>query len=160
MQPGVRTEFQLQSPLLPLAGERLQFAGDPIPVEANAALSGFGPAAAAIKSLKETDSCSRQSLPVDEIQTAETLALNSLKPLGQIRDSFILAVNSDGLWIIDQHVAHERILFEKVLKERSSGPLGEGVIAYFKCSARTAASFCRAGLGFPWPSTSPQCGNW
>jgi DNA mismatch repair protein MutL len=46
-------------------------------------------------------------------------SLASLKPLGQIRDSFILAVNHEGLWIIDQHVAHERVLFEKVLKQRA-----------------------------------------
>ena len=45
--------------------------------------------------------------------------LSTLKPLGQIRDSFILAVNPQGLWIIDQHVAHERVLFEKILAERS-----------------------------------------
>ena len=45
--------------------------------------------------------------------------LGSLKPLGQLRASFILAVNQQGLWIIDQHVAHERILFEKVLRERA-----------------------------------------
>ena len=44
--------------------------------------------------------------------------LASLKPLGQLRDSFILAVNEEGLWIIDQHVAHERVLFEKILRER------------------------------------------
>jgi len=44
--------------------------------------------------------------------------LASLKPLGQLRDSFILAVNQEGLWIIDQHVAHERILFERVLRQR------------------------------------------
>src|SRR5208282_3588694 len=40
--------------------------------------------------------------------------------LGQIRNSFILAVNEDGLWIIDQHVAHERVLFERVLRQRSA----------------------------------------
>jgi len=45
-------------------------------------------------------------------------SLASLKPLGQLRDSFILAVNEEGLWIIDQHVAHERVLFEKILRER------------------------------------------
>jgi len=45
-------------------------------------------------------------------------SLGSLRPLGQLRDSFILAVNQEGLWIIDQHVAHERVLFEKILRER------------------------------------------
>jgi DNA mismatch repair protein MutL len=44
--------------------------------------------------------------------------LANLKPLGQLRDSFILAVDDDGLWIIDQHVAHERVLFEKILASR------------------------------------------
>jgi DNA mismatch repair protein MutL len=45
--------------------------------------------------------------------------LGSLKPLGQLRDSFILATGADGLWIIDQHVAHERVLFEKILDRRN-----------------------------------------
>jgi DNA mismatch repair protein MutL len=46
-------------------------------------------------------------------------ALRDLRPLGQIHDSFIIAAGRDGLWIIDQHVAHERILFEQVLAARS-----------------------------------------
>jgi DNA mismatch repair protein MutL len=53
---------------------------------------------------------------------ADTLArLGELRPLGQIRDSFVVAAGADGLWIIDQHVAHERILFEKVLRQRAGG---------------------------------------
>ena len=48
-------------------------------------------------------------------------SLTDLRPLGQIHNSFIIAAGRDGLWIIDQHVAHERILFEKVLKQRSAG---------------------------------------
>lgn len=36
-----------------------------------------------------------------------------LKPLGQVEDSFIVATNTEGLWIVDQHVAHERVLFER-----------------------------------------------
>jgi DNA mismatch repair protein MutL len=52
--------------------------------------------------------------------TDNMLLLASLRPLGQIRDSFILAVNHEGLWIIDQHVAHERVLFEKVLRQRQT----------------------------------------
>jgi DNA mismatch repair protein MutL len=48
-------------------------------------------------------------------------ALADLRPLGQIHDSFIIAAGRDGLWIIDQHVAHERILFEKVLRQQAQG---------------------------------------
>ncbi len=48
-------------------------------------------------------------------------ALRDLRPLGQIHDSFIIAAGRDGLWIIDQHVAHERILFEQVLALREGG---------------------------------------
>ena len=52
---------------------------------------------------------------------ADTLhALSTLTPLGQLRDSFILATNDEGLWIIDQHVAHERILFERIMRDRTT----------------------------------------
>jgi DNA mismatch repair protein MutL len=44
-----------------------------------------------------------------------------LKPLGQVSASFIVAVNGQGLWIVDQHVAHERVLFEQHLEARRAG---------------------------------------
>ena len=47
-----------------------------------------------------------------------------LKPLGQVSSSFIVAVNGEGLWIIDQHVAHERVLFEQHLRARREGEVG------------------------------------
>ena len=50
-------------------------------------------------------------------------SIGSLKPLGQVNNSFIVAVNGEGLWIVDQHVAHERVLFEQHLEERRSGSL-------------------------------------
>jgi DNA mismatch repair protein MutL len=56
---------------------------------------------------------------VEAEQAAASLNhLGSLRPIGQLRESFILASGSDGLWIIDQHVAHERVLFEKILTDR------------------------------------------
>jgi DNA mismatch repair protein MutL len=45
----------------------------------------------------------------------------NLKPLGQVSASFIVAVNGEGLWIVDQHVAHERVLFEQHLEARRAG---------------------------------------
>jgi DNA mismatch repair protein MutL len=47
-----------------------------------------------------------------------------LKPLGQVSASFIVAINAEGLWIVDQHVAHERVLFERHLRARREGELG------------------------------------
>ncbi len=60
--------------------------------------------------------------PVDLPPTAGTMAnIGDLRPLGQLHHSFIIAAGRDGLWIIDQHVAHERILFEQVLAQQASG---------------------------------------
>ena len=47
--------------------------------------------------------------------------ISDLKPLGQVSSSFIIAVNGQGLWIVDQHVAHERVLFEQHLEARRAG---------------------------------------
>jgi len=47
----------------------------------------------------------------------------TLMPLGQFRDTFIIAVDDEGIAIIDQHVAHERILFERITERLTSGRL-------------------------------------
>jgi DNA mismatch repair protein MutL len=117
---GGLNEFALQLETQLPVNERLQFGGVPIAVEANMAVSGFGPVGAPSMARSvngHADACG--NVLEDEPQAVvDQLALASLKPLGQVRDSFILAVNADGLWIIDQHVAHERVLFEKILRER------------------------------------------
>ncbi len=41
-----------------------------------------------------------------------------LQPLGQVQESFIVATNSAGLWIVDQHAAHERVLFDRHVRMR------------------------------------------
>jgi DNA mismatch repair protein MutL len=51
------------------------------------------------------------------IQTPRELPLD-LQPLGQVQESFIVAVNSEGLWIVDQHAAHERVLFDRHVRRR------------------------------------------
>jgi DNA mismatch repair protein MutL len=50
--------------------------------------------------------------------------IKPMVPLGQFRNTFILAVDDEGIAIIDQHVAHERILFEQ-FSERLMGEVVE-----------------------------------
>ncbi|MGD0568119.1 MAG: DNA mismatch repair endonuclease MutL [Candidatus Sulfotelmatobacter sp.] len=117
--------FALQAPVPPPVSARFQFEGG-IAVEANAAI----PVARGLENrfaqwIPETipDNGCAPALDDSTNITGEesTLAaLSSLRPLGQIRNSFILAVNEDGLWIVDQHVAHERVLFERILKQRAA----------------------------------------
>ncbi len=109
--------FVLQAPQPPPVSARLQFEGG-IAVEANAAI----PVARGLESRHLDQVPDNGCAPELEVREEEpTLAaLSTLRPLGQIRNSFILAVNEDGLWIVDQHVAHERVLFERVLKQRAA----------------------------------------
>jgi len=104
--------FALHAPVPPPISQRFQFEGG-IAVEANAAVS-LARAADAIP-----DNGCAPALDVSEEEPTLS-SLGTLRPLGQIRNSFILAVNEDGLWIVDQHVAHERVLFERVLKQRAA----------------------------------------
>jgi DNA mismatch repair protein MutL len=122
LYPQMGTEnFALQVPAQPVLAERFHFS-EGIEVEANGAvpvarfpLHGFGGA----QEIVGADLCTPPAAVEPEPLSDMAPSLSSLKPLGQLRESFILAVNHEGLWIIDQHVAHERVLFEKVLKQRA-----------------------------------------
>jgi len=117
----VPADFSLQAPAQGVINEPLHFA-EAISVEANAAIpvarfprQTFGGAVPESRH----DSCTGHIPEQPESLDEDNVSLSSLKPLGQLRQSFILAVNHDGLWIIDQHVAHERVLFEKILRQRA-----------------------------------------
>jgi DNA mismatch repair protein MutL len=92
---------------------RLDFSAPPIAVAPGPAPSG--------KLSRHLDA--HGEFPASAIPPHESSlnALSDLRPLGQIHESFILAAGRDGLWIVDQHVAHERILFEQVMKQRAAG---------------------------------------
>jgi len=54
-------------------------------------------------------------------QVSNTSHSDLLHPLAQIHDSFIIAQSQDGMAIIDQHAAHERVLFEKLQAQFGTG---------------------------------------
>ena len=117
--PSASQELALQAPVAPPLNQRFHFGVGGIAVDGNTAIALLR-APQPIAEIIKDDGCTPRL--TDEPDAFPELApsLTSLKPLGQIRESFILAVNYEGLWIIDQHVAHERVLFERVLKQRSA----------------------------------------
>jgi len=83
------------------AGARLETSGD-------VAAAAEGPSSSAPAALPPLNSAEKFTREV----SVESLT-NDIRPLGQLDESFIIAVDNDGLLLIDQHVAHERILFDK-----------------------------------------------
>ncbi len=120
---GAEATFALQAPAPPFISARLPFesqtaidANSAIPVARGILGQPFAPALDTVP-----DNGCAQALDLGGESEGATLgALSALHPLGQIRNSFILATGEDGLWIIDQHVAHERVLFERILKQRAA----------------------------------------
>jgi DNA mismatch repair protein MutL len=73
----------------------------------------------------ETDEPSAVLPPVNSaakvVKAAEVeqVASSKIRPIAQLHDSFIIAVDDEGLLLVDQHVAHERILFDKFRKKET-----------------------------------------
>jgi DNA mismatch repair protein MutL len=116
--PGAAEAFELSgTPDRPIP-QRLQF-------ESESAIALDNPATAQsthiVPPIVDATATAAANSP-GALPTIEQIA--DLKPLGQVSASFIVAVNGEGLWIIDQHVAHERILFEQHLRARREGELG------------------------------------
>jgi DNA mismatch repair protein MutL len=62
---------------------------------------------------------SRTSVPNDRVEPS----VRPMIALGQFRDTFIIAMDDEGLCIIDQHVAHERVLFERIMEKLTTESL-------------------------------------
>ncbi len=105
---GIAEDFQLSSAPQGPEPQRLRFeSGDAIP---------FG--ASPQHFAEQFRDIATQQL---DVPGAEAEDIADLKPLGQVNSSFIVAVSGEGLWIVDQHVAHERVLFEQHLRARREG---------------------------------------
>ena len=105
--PGVLARRRLHEPVGACGcGEAVA----PVPVGA------AGGAAVAGQERRPATASQARSLP-------RAPSVRPMIPLGQFRDTFIVAIDDEGICIIDQHVAHERVLFERVMERLTAGTL-------------------------------------
>ena len=91
----------------------------------------------------------RLTPPADIAPGAQVPAVAGLRPmipLGQFRDTFIIAIDDEAVSIIDQHVAHERVLFERVMQRLTDGRL-ESQLLLEPLIVELSASGCEVLLG-------------
>jgi len=79
--------------------------------------SGFDSGSA----MRDSGSAMRDSGLGMRDQGSAVREIRPMIPLGQFRDTFIIAVDDEGVAIIDQHVAHERVLFEQAMERLTAG---------------------------------------
>ncbi len=63
----------------------------------------------------------KKSEPEAAMQEEPILSQSSIRILGQLFQSYLIAERGDEMLLIDQHAAHERLLFEELLEQRKSG---------------------------------------
>jgi DNA mismatch repair protein MutL len=115
-------EFVLHPVAPPAARFDFGEGGIPLQAEAAAVIAPVGTQSSQLKlRVPDTHGGFPSDVAMDSSMASSMVNIGDLRPLGQLHHSFIIAAGRDGLWIIDQHVAHERILFEQVLAQQASG---------------------------------------
>ena len=71
------------------------------------------------KNIDGTDDDKIKSVVKQNVENNHSDFVKQLTVIGQLNDAFILAQNAEGLYIIDQHTCHERILYEKFMREET-----------------------------------------
>ena len=61
-----------------------------------------------------------QAFPMDPESEGEAAHMPPLRVVGQIQQMYIIAEGPDGLYLIDQHAAHERVLYDEMMAQQSS----------------------------------------
>ena len=112
VQRAVRATLSARTPVpaLDTAGSAFQ-AGNwqPQPAEGNGAVSS------------NVEPRTSNGEPASSPQLPASGDLPVLRPVGQVSNTYVIAEGPDGLYLVDQHAAHERVLYERYLRQQAEG---------------------------------------
>ena len=121
VQRAVRSSLISYSPV-----PEIRLANDRPPTESPTSFSFF-------KGSPLVDSISGES-HIARMSVGPAMALSSLRVVGQVKNTYLVTEGPDGIYLIDQHAAHECVLYEEILKKSEQGskqahPLLDPVLA-------------------------------
>jgi DNA mismatch repair protein MutL len=70
---------------------------------------------------------------------------NTLKAVAQVSNTYIVAEHSGGMWLVEQHIAHERVLYEQLCDDWQLVPVEPPIILY-QLSPAQVSQLQRIGL--------------
>ena len=146
---------QAQRGLRPGDGSAVGAIGDPAAPEWSAADWGNAGAMSGPPQMKEglpadLPSTDAQTRLFREPSAAFTAAASFGQVIGQLQDTFIVSASDDEVFFVDQHVAHERVLFERLLRELDAGSLASQELLFPQPIELGAG---QAGLVQEWATT-------
>jgi tetratricopeptide (TPR) repeat protein len=117
VQKAVRRTLLEQAPIPKITGRPLPWL--PTEVERRRKLVGIeGERGAQVELALDVQRAAGIEAPA-ALELPESAKLPPLRVLGQIAQAYIIAEGPEGLYLIDQHAAHERVLYERLVAERA-----------------------------------------
>ncbi|MCC3415789.1 MULTISPECIES: DNA mismatch repair endonuclease MutL [unclassified Microcoleus] len=97
------------------------------------------------KSAYSVGTSARKSDGGDEQTTGRKIGLMELRAIAQVHNTYIVAEHSSGMWLVEQHIAHERVLYERICADWQLKSLEKPVILS-QLSALQIENLSRLGL--------------
>tara|TARA_B100000586_G_scaffold43968_1_gene28448 strand:+ start:1572 stop:3326 length:1755 start_codon:yes stop_codon:yes gene_type:complete len=113
VQGGVKSTLLTQSPVQAIANYTRKDSKFTESIEPSA----FWPTALSTGGFKSPEPLSSNTIVGQNFISPYQEVLPLLRVLGQVSDTYIVCEGPDGIYMIDQHAAHERIIFEKIVAD-------------------------------------------